>query len=152
MLNYKELLLTTYAEENTSLAEDGEDFVYTIHNPEWEGGDAVITCKAGALSLSFATMHEDFAGDFGALVALLDEILLDESMVFEIYSHGEDLLGGCRGTDEIDIDHSIPAFVRSLCEGDHTLYHELQAIIGEGKCYAKLRGWRKERNRSIILS
>jgi hypothetical protein len=62
------------------------------------------------------------------------------------------VLGGSRGTDEIDIDHSIPRFVRSLCEGDYAMYAELKEIIAKGQCYCKLRGWRKERNRSILLS
>lgn len=152
MLNYAELLLTTYADMQVSLEGEGEAFTFTIHNPEWEGGDIVITCGGGALTLSFATMHEDFAGDFGELVALVDELIRDESMIFEVYSHGKDVLGGSRGTDEIDIDHSLPAFVRSLCEGDRCLLGELKAIIREGECYCRLRGWRRERNRSLLLS
>lgn len=152
MLNYAEILLTTYADRRVSLEGTDRDFVFTLYNPEWEGGNIVITCKEGDLTLSFATMNEPFDGDFGELVALVDELLHDESMIFEVYSHGEDVLGGSRGTDEIDIDHSIPRFVRSLCEGDKEMLAELKAIIAKGQCYCKLRGWRKERNRSILLS
>lgn len=152
MLNYAEILLTTYTDMRVSLDGSDRDFVFTIYNPEWEEGNIVVTCKDGALTLSFATMHEEFDGDFGELIALVDEIVRDESMIFEIYSHGEDVLGGSRGTEEIDIDHSIPRFVRSLCEGDKDMHAELKKIIAKGQCYCKLRGWRKERNRSVLLS
>ena len=152
MLHYAELLLTTYADMRVSLDGTELDFVFTMYNPEWEQGNIVITCKNGALTLSFASMQEDFWGDFGALVALVDELIRDESMVFEVYSHGEDVLGGSRGTDEIDIDHSLRSFVRSLCEGDRALHAELKKIIREGDCFCRLRGWRRERNRSFLLS
>lgn len=152
MLPYAELLLTTYADMRVSLDGADRNFVFTIYNPEWEEGNVVITCEDGALTLSFATMHEPFDGDFGELVALVDELIRDESMIFELYSHGKDVLGGSRGTDEIDIDHSIPAFVCSLCEGDGALHAEIKEIMQRGQCYCKLRGWRKERNRSVILS
>jgi hypothetical protein len=152
MLPYAELLLTTYADQRVSLEGADRDFVFTIYNPEWEEGNIVITCENGALTLTFATMNEPFDGDFGDMVELIDELLHDESMIFEVYSQGKDVLGGSRGTDEIDIDHTIPRFVRSLCEGDRDMHAELKEIIAKGQCYCKLRGWRKERNRSILLS
>ena len=152
MLPYAELLLTTYADRRVSLEGADRDFVFTIYNPEWEGGNITVTCEKGALTLTFATMNEPFDGDFGEMIALIDELLHDESMIFEIYSQGKDVLGGSRGTDEIDIDHTIPRFVRSLCEGDRDMHAELKEIIAKGQCYCKLRGWRKERNRSILLS
>lgn len=151
-MHYAKLLLTTYADMRVSLDGTDRDFVFTIYNPEWEDGNIVITCRNGVLTLSFATMHEDFEKDFGGLVELVDSLIRDESMIFEVYSHGEDVMGGSRGTDEIDIDHSIRTFVRSLCEGDRALYNELKKIMREGKCYCKLRGWRRERNRSFLLT
>lgn len=152
MLHYTEILQTTYADRDVTLWGDDNAFRFTIRNPEWEGGDITIERKNNALTLSFATMHERFDRDFGGLVAMVDALLLDECMIFELYSHGEDVLGGSRGTDEIDIDHSIPAFLRSLCEGDRAMLAELKEVIGRGACWCRLRGWRRARNRSILLS
>ncbi len=152
MLDYLAILETTYAEQDTTKTGDAGAFTFTIKNPEWEGGDITVTSHSGSLLLSFATMQQEYRGDFGTMVALIDELLADESMVFELYSHGEDVLGGCRGTDEIEIDRSLSAFARSLCEGDPCLWKELKAIIAQGQCYCKLRGWHKARCRSLLLS
>lgn len=152
MLHYTDILLTTYADHDVTLEGDDTAFRFTIHNPEWEGGNITVDGKNGTLTLSFATMHERFDHDFGGLVAMVDALLLDECMIFELYSHGEDVLGGSRGTDEIDIDHSIPAFLRSLCEGDRAMLAELKKIISRGACWCRLRGWYCARNRSILLS
>ena len=152
MLNYTELLLTTYADMRVTLTGEGRDFVFTIHNPEWEGGDIVITCDEGRLYVDFCTMNVSFGNQFGELVETVDELIHDESMIFELYSHGEYVMGGSRGTDEIDIDGSLRSFARSLCDGSHALHAEIKSYVQEGQCYCKLRGWRKGRNRSMLLS
>ena len=114
--------------------------------------DIVVTCEAGNLCLDFVSMSLDFEDQFGELVDQIDQLIQDECMIFELYSHGECVLGGCRGTDEIDIDHSLPAFVRSLRDGNAELYADLKEIVQRGRCFCRLRGWCKERNRSLILS
>ena len=152
MLNYTELLLTTYADRSVTLTGKGRDFVFTIHNPEWEGGDITVTCDEGRLYVDFLSMNVSLGDQFGEMVETVDELLHDETMLFEIYSHGENVLSGWRYTDEIDIDHSIASLIRSLSDGDRSLHREIKAFIAEGDCYCKLRGWRKARNRSIILS
>ena len=152
MLNYTELLMATYADRQVSLDGEDRDFTFTIHNPEWDGGDIVVSCEDGELCLDFVSMHLSFGDSFGELVEQMDALIFDECMVFELYSHGECVLGGCRGTDEIDIDHSLSAFVRSLRDGSAALYAEIKAIVQKGNCYCRLRGWSKERNRSLILS
>ena len=152
MLNYVELLITTYSDKRVSLVGEGKNFVFTIHNPEWEGGDIVVTCEDGDLCLDFVSMSLDFEDQFGELVDQIDQLIQDECMIFELYSHGECVLGGCRGTDEIDIDHSLPAFVRSLRDGSAELYADMKEIVQRGQCFCRLRGWCKERNRSLILS
>lgn len=152
MERYADLLLTTYSDRDTVLTEVPGGFDLVIRNPEQEDGDITVAMRGGRFTLRFFSMDEELGKDFGELVSFIDEILADESMIFEVYSHGENVLGGSRGTDEIDIDTSLPRFVRSLADGDPCLYGELREIVAAGRCHVRLRGWRRERRRSIILS
>lgn len=152
MLDYADLLLTTYSEYDTEHIGGQSNFTFIIHNPTRADGDITVTAQNGAFFLTFFTMQEEPIDDFGDLVAFIDELLHDETMIFEVFSHGEDVLGGSRGTDEIDIDHTIPRFVKSLSDSDPDLLAELRAIIAKGNCHVCLRGWHPSRCRSIILS
>ena len=151
-LPYAELLLTTYADRRVAFDAKEDGFSFTILNPEWEEGAICVVSEGETLTLHFADMHEDFSDDFGELIEMIDALLADETMIFTILSQGKEVLGGSRGTDEIDIDHNITHFVRSLSDGDPALHAELKAIIARGNCQCRLRGFRRARNRTFLLS
>ena len=152
MLNYTEILLTTYADRKTTLVGEGEDFTFTVHNPEWDGGDLVITCRAGEFTLDFVSMSLSLGREFGEVIEAADEVVHDEWMVFELFSHGDFVYGDAIPTAAVDIDHSIPALVRSLCEGDRRMHADMRHLIAHGACICRLYGWQRAHNRSVILS
>ena len=150
--DYAELLLTTYSEYNTQLVGGTADFELTLRNPERADGDMTVIAKDGAFTLRFYSMEEDMGSDFGELVTFMDELLRDESMIFELHAAGEYLLGGSRGTDEIGTYRSRARFLDALADGDECLAEEIKEAIERGNCFVRLRGWCADRCRSIILS
>ena len=152
MTDYAELLLTTYSEYNTVMTGSGADFTLVLRNPERTDGDLTVTAREGRFNLRFFSMDEDFGGDFGELVSFTDELLHDESMIFELHAAGEYLLGGSRGTDELGAYRSKKKLLAALADGDPCLAEEIEEITAREHCFVRLRGWRAARCYSIILT
>ena len=72
--------------------------------------------------------------------------------MFEIYSHGEYVLGGSRDIADVELDRDLTAFLASLAQGDRILLAELLALRARGDCVCRLRAFSPEHNRFIILS
>ena len=151
-INYAELLQITYSEYRTELCGDKDGFTFLLRNPERPDGDITVLFENGVFTLRFFSMDEVIEEGFGELVALVDELLCDESILFELYVGGEYVLGGTRSTEAIGIYRAPYRFARELADGDPALYTEIIGYLEKGNCHVRLRGWRTFRCRSIILA
>ena len=150
--DYAKLLQITYSEYNTALTTDGEgEFRFVIRNPERADGDITVIREEGNFRLLFFSMDEDLGDDFGELVAFTDELLADESMIFELLSEGEYVLGGSRGTEVLGKYRGKIATVNELADGDLDLRFEILSYLEKGNCALRLRGWYAKRCFSVIL-
>ena len=150
--DYAALLGYTYAEQNTVLSRKENGFIFVIRNPERADGDIEITVNRGVFTVAFFSMEEDFGEDFGEVVAFVDELLADETVIFELMSQGEYVLGGSRSTDAIGKYRSPLAMVERLADGDRELHESLLACMKEGNLAVRIRGFRAARCFSVILA
>jgi len=150
--DYAALLKTSYSEYRTVLRRRKNGFTFVIRNPERKDGDITLTERDGSFTLRFFSMEEDFADDYAELVAFVDELIYDESMIFEFCAEGEYVLGGSRGTDAIGRPRERSKLIRELADGDFALRCELLAYLEKPACAVRMRGWRAARCFSIILN
>ena len=151
-MDHAQLLSITYSDRETVCRPLSDGFIFTIRNRAWRGGDVVVLFHAGRFRVRFAGMNESFGRDYGAVVEWIDALLDGELLVFEIYSHGEYVLGGSRDIADVELDRDLTAFLASLAQGDRILLAELLALRARGDCTCRLRAFSPEHNRFIILS
>ena len=150
--DYAALLEYTYSEYNTVLTRTENGFTFLIRNPERADGDVKIGVSEGIFTLSFFSMEEDFGDDFGEVVSFTDELLSDETAIFELLSEGEYVLGGSRPTEDIGRYRPAADMIDILADGDYELRTEILGYLEKGNCAMRVRGFRASRCFSIILA
>lgn len=150
--DYAALLGYTYSEQSTTLLQSENGFTFTIRNPERADGNIEIAVTDGIFTVAFFSMEEDFGEDFGEVVAFVDELLADETVIFELMSQGEYVLGGSRSVKEIGKYRSPLAMVEGLSGGDFELRKGILSCMKEGNCAVRVRGFRATRCFSVILA
>ena len=150
--DYAALLEYTYSEYNTVLTREENGFSFLIRNPERADGDIRIGVNSGIFTINFFSMEEDFEDDFGEVVAFTDELLADETAIFELLSEGEYVLGGSRPTEEIGKYRPVADMIDILADGDFELRTEILGYLEKGNCAMRVRGFRAARCFSMILA
>ena len=150
--DYAALLGYTYSEQSTSLTQSEDGFTFIIHNPERADGNIEVAVSGGIFTVAFFSMEEDFGEDFGEVVAFVDELIADETVIFELMSQGEYVLGGSRSAREIGKYRSPLAMAEGLAGGDPELRKGILACMKEGNCAVRVRGFRAARCFSVILA
>ena len=150
--DYATLLSYTYSEQDAVLSQSENGFTFLIRNPERADGNIEIAVNGGTFTVAFVSMEEDFGEDFGEVVAFVDELLADETVIFELMSQGEYVLGGSRSVKEIGKYRSPLAMAEGLAGGDPELRKGILSCMKEGNCAVRVRGFCANRCFSVILA